>query len=185
MILARSKVVAALAVMAVASRKSRAPYCGAVHEPVSIIASQKPSTRKILTVSEKEQKSGRPLDPSQLRAGRGLLNWSQPDLAKAAGVSLPTVKRAELESVIVSPKTLGQLRDTMEAAGVIFVFENGEGPGVRFRKGMKPPKAGKAAVDEPAPAPPAEPEPPAPAAAPRDAPLRVSAPRGKAKHREG
>ena len=31
-------------------------------------------------------------------------------------------------------RTLDDLRDALEAAGVIFVAENGDGPGVRLRK---------------------------------------------------
>jgi hypothetical protein len=33
------------------------------------------------------------------------------------------------------PRTLDDLRAALESAGVIFVAENGEGPGVRLRKG--------------------------------------------------
>ena len=43
-----------------------------------------------------------PLTVAQIRAARGLLGWSQSDLADASGLSLPTVKRTELETVNVS-----------------------------------------------------------------------------------
>ena len=36
-----------------------------------------------------------PISVEQLRAARGLLGWSQSDLAARAGLSLPTVKRLE------------------------------------------------------------------------------------------
>jgi DNA-binding XRE family transcriptional regulator len=61
-----------------------------------------------------------------------LLGWSQTKLAKAADLSRPTVDRAERESV--SDDALAALREALETAGVIFVEENGEGPGVRLRK---------------------------------------------------
>jgi transcriptional regulator with XRE-family HTH domain len=74
--------------------------------------------------------------PEQLRAARGLLNWSRTDLARAAGVSAETVNRAEgLRKDQASADALAKVRAALEAAGVIFVDENGEGPGVRLRKG--------------------------------------------------
>lgn len=74
---------------------------------------------------------------NQLRAGRSLLGWSQEDVAKAAGVSIPTVKRAEGRgSVSASANAVAAIRAALEAAGVLFLEENGGGPGVRLRKGM-------------------------------------------------
>ncbi|PSM20213.1 helix-turn-helix transcriptional regulator [Nitratireductor sp. StC3] len=73
----------------------------------------------------------------QLKAARALKGWSQADLAKHAGVSLPTIKRLEA----ADGSDIGGRADTTEAIvnaltanGVIFVDENGEGPGVRLRK---------------------------------------------------
>jgi transcriptional regulator with XRE-family HTH domain len=61
---------------------------------------------------------------------RGL---SQADIAKATGLSLPTIKRAESErEVSVSPDAIQAIRAALEAAGV--EFTNGEQPGVRMRK---------------------------------------------------
>lgn len=73
---------------------------------------------------------------SQMRAARALLGWSQGDLAGAAGVSLPTIKRLEPgdEALSGSHQTIDAIRRALETAGVIFVAENGEGPGVRLRK---------------------------------------------------
>lgn len=73
---------------------------------------------------------------AQVRGARGLLGWSQTQLGKAAGLSLPTVKRYETgKGPRVSDDAVGAIRSALEAAGVIFVEENGEGPGVRLRKG--------------------------------------------------
>jgi transcriptional regulator with XRE-family HTH domain len=77
---------------------------------------------------------------AQLRAARALLGWTQDALAARSGVSKPTIARLEL-----SPGEIGgyaatreKLIAALEAAGVIFVAENGEGPGVRLRKGFRP-----------------------------------------------
>ena len=78
---------------------------------------------------------------SQIRAARGLLGWSQSDLAERAGVSLPTVKRVEAGTgPRVSDAARNKLRRTFESAGVEFIDENGGGPGVRLRK--RQPKKG-------------------------------------------
>jgi transcriptional regulator with XRE-family HTH domain len=69
----------------------------------------------------------------QLRAGRVLLGLSQADVAARAGISIPTVKRAESEDGIrVSAQTIGAIRRALEAAGV--EFTNGDAPGVKLRK---------------------------------------------------
>ena len=72
---------------------------------------------------------------AQIRAARALLGWSQTELAEAADLSRPSVDRAE--RINVSDETLAAIRRALEMAGVIFVEENGEGPGVRLRKKMK------------------------------------------------
>ena len=71
----------------------------------------------------------------QLRAARGLLGWSQSDLAERAGLSLPTVKRLEGGyGPHVSDEAQAKLRQAVERAGVEFIDENGGGAGVRLRK---------------------------------------------------
>jgi transcriptional regulator with XRE-family HTH domain len=78
----------------------------------------------------------------QIRAARGLLGWSQSELAKRAGLSLPTVKRVEAgRGPRVSEEARGRIQKALEAGGALFIFENGGGPGVRLRKdGPKKPK---------------------------------------------
>lgn len=72
----------------------------------------------------------------QLRAARGLIGWSQTDLARRAGLSLPTVKRVETDlGIRVSNDARTKLRQALEAAGIEFIDENGGGAGVRLRKG--------------------------------------------------
>lgn len=74
------------------------------------------------------------LSVAQLRGARGLLGWSQSQLAEAAGLSLPTIKRTELETVNVSIEAREKLRIALEKAGVEFIAENGGGPGVRLKR---------------------------------------------------
>lgn len=76
------------------------------------------------------------LTGEQVRAGRALVRMEQRQLAEAAGVSVQTVKRLEAVSGAISANTATEaaIRRALGAAGVIFVDENGEGPGVRLRK---------------------------------------------------
>jgi|HubBroStandDraft_5_1064220.scaffolds.fasta_scaffold76223_2 transcriptional regulator with XRE-family HTH domain len=71
----------------------------------------------------------------QIRAGRALIGMAQSELAARAGVSVPTVKRAESDSKSsphVAEDTREKLRAALEAAGV--EFTNGETPGVRLHR---------------------------------------------------
>jgi transcriptional regulator with XRE-family HTH domain len=74
------------------------------------------------------------ITPSQCRAARGLLEWSQQELANRAEVGVVTVH--QLEASISQPRraTLQAIRRAFEMAGVQFIDENGGGPGVRLRK---------------------------------------------------
>ena len=70
---------------------------------------------------------------SQSRAARGLLDWSQQELANRAGVGIVTIR--QLEAGVKTPRraTLHVVRRALEVAGVEFIDENGGGPGVRLR----------------------------------------------------
>lgn len=70
----------------------------------------------------------------QCRAARALVNLSQDVLAAKSGVSKATIANFELGKSAPIRSTRDALRCALEAAGVIFVAENGEGPGVRLRK---------------------------------------------------
>jgi transcriptional regulator with XRE-family HTH domain len=71
----------------------------------------------------------------QLRAARGLLGWSQSELAKRAGLSLPTVKRVESGTgPRVSDEARNRIQQALEKGGAQFIKENGGGPGVRLQK---------------------------------------------------
>lgn len=74
------------------------------------------------------------ISPAQCRAARGLLNWTQDDLAKAANVGVVTVRQFEAERGSPRPATLTVIRQAIEAAGIEFIPENGGGAGVREAK---------------------------------------------------
>jgi transcriptional regulator with XRE-family HTH domain len=69
----------------------------------------------------------------QCRAARGLLGWSQQDLATQARVGLVTVHQLEAGTSRPRRATLEVIRRAFEKAGVEFIDENGGGPGVRLR----------------------------------------------------
>jgi transcriptional regulator with XRE-family HTH domain len=71
----------------------------------------------------------------QLRAARALTGLSQAEVAEAAGVSIPTLKRAEAGGAIkVAGETVAAIAKALEKAGVEFIPENGGGAGVRLAK---------------------------------------------------
>jgi transcriptional regulator with XRE-family HTH domain len=71
---------------------------------------------------------------SQCRAARGLLDWTQQELADAARIGVATVRQFEGDGAETRQATLAVLRWAFESAGVQFIDENGGGPGVRLRK---------------------------------------------------
>lgn len=73
------------------------------------------------------------LSIAQIKAARALLGWSQDDLAKRSGVSLPTISRLEAEGGEIGGRaeTGEKLRRALEKAGI--EFTNGNAPGVRLR----------------------------------------------------
>ena len=81
----------------------------------------------------------RPLTSAQIRAARALLRWSAEDLARHSLLSVATIRRAELmeDETSMTAANDSSVRRALEAAGVIFIDENGEGPGVRLRKRSK------------------------------------------------
>jgi transcriptional regulator with XRE-family HTH domain len=72
----------------------------------------------------------------QLKAARALLAWSQEQLAAAANVSIPTIKRLESQDGLLGGRaeTGEKIEAALKTAGVEFIEENGGGPGVRLRK---------------------------------------------------
>ncbi|WP_280821308.1 transcriptional regulator [Pseudaminobacter soli (ex Li et al. 2025)] len=73
---------------------------------------------------------------AQIRAARALIRWSAEELASAASVGIATVRRAEAEDGLPSTTiaNLTAIRHALEAAGVKFLSENSDGPGVRLTR---------------------------------------------------
>jgi PAS domain S-box-containing protein len=75
------------------------------------------------------------LTGAQLRAGRGVVNWSVRELSEAAKISSSTIRRLEESNgppATVEP-SLVPLQSALEAAGVEFLFPPNGRPGVRPR----------------------------------------------------
>lgn len=78
------------------------------------------------------------LTAAQIRAGRALLEWTQPELARQAGLSLPTIRRMEsaLGPGRSSAANVDAVKRALESGGVEFIgaSDDGKGAGVRLRK---------------------------------------------------
>ena len=70
---------------------------------------------------------------AQIRAGRGLLKWTQATLAHRAAISAVTLNMIENEAVRPRQTTLAAIRKALESAGVQMLDEDGIGVGVRFK----------------------------------------------------
>ena len=73
------------------------------------------------------------LTAAQCRAGRALIEWSQAQLSQSASIDIQTIANFEKRIRKVDETTRRRLRATLEAAGVVFISENGGGAGVRLR----------------------------------------------------
>lgn len=90
------------------------------------------------------------ISAAQCRAARGLLGWSQSDLAVASGVTQRTIASFELGDRQPLSRTLDDLIDAFEAAGIQFITPQDGivGQGVALRWGMEPPARQKSEKDE-------------------------------------
>ena len=72
----------------------------------------------------------------EIRAARGLLGWSQLELAEAAGVGVATVRRLEgAGKVRGSAEVIWKIQTALEVAGVEFIpADETRGPGVRLKR---------------------------------------------------
>jgi transcriptional regulator with XRE-family HTH domain len=77
------------------------------------------------------------INPAQCRAARGLLAWSQQDLAREAGIGVVTVHQFEAGTSAPRRATIDVIKRAFEEAGVEFIDENGGGPGVRLKKAKR------------------------------------------------
>jgi transcriptional regulator with XRE-family HTH domain len=74
------------------------------------------------------------LTPEQCRAARGLLHWTQEELSQRAGVSRSTVRGFENGLHELHRGRAAVIRAALEAADVVLIDADEQGPGVRLRK---------------------------------------------------
>ena len=73
----------------------------------------------------------------QARMGRAALRLGVRDVATAARVSVGTVSRVEA-GLAANESTLAAIQQALESLGLVFIFENDEGVGVRLKPGINP-----------------------------------------------
>ena len=73
------------------------------------------------------------LSPEQCRAARGLLNWTQEELADHANLSRSTIRDYENGRHCLHPSTAAQVVAALERGGVLLIPTGEAGPGVRLR----------------------------------------------------
>ncbi|MEE7457755.1 hypothetical protein MPAR168_03455 [Methylorubrum populi] len=74
-----------------------------------------------------------PITPAQIRAGRGLLKWTQGVLASRASISAVTLNMIESDQVAPRTKTLDAIRTVLEGEGIRFIGDAADGFGVMMR----------------------------------------------------
>lgn len=61
----------------------------------------------------------------QLRAARGLLDWSRNDLARVAKISPETVKNIEAGTFKPNPQTAAAVIDALKVSGIVLTEDEG------------------------------------------------------------
>ena len=73
------------------------------------------------------------LTAAQCRAARALIEWSLAQLSQSAAIDQQTIADFEKRIKAADETTRRRLRATFEAAGVVFIAENGGGAGARLK----------------------------------------------------
>ena len=73
------------------------------------------------------------MNAAQCKMARAATGLGVRELAEAAGVSPNTVARLERGEAL-RQQTIDSIRAALEGAGVVFLPENGNGPGVALRR---------------------------------------------------
>ena len=82
----------------------------------------------------------RMLTAEHVRAARALLGWGQRELAQAAGLSVPTIKRVEASQDVIQANyaTVLAIQTALESAGIEFVHATDGRVGVTLKKKLPP-----------------------------------------------
>ncbi len=70
------------------------------------------------------------ISPAQLRSARAWLNWTQAELAKAAGVAKTVVNRYEQGRSVPHAESLKKVQGALKDAGIRFQFDGMKGTGI-------------------------------------------------------
>lgn len=68
--------------------------------------------------------------PAHVKGARGMLGWSQQDLAAASGIAVQTIANFEAERHTPREETLMRIQAALEERGI--VFSNGNSPTVKL-----------------------------------------------------
>jgi transcriptional regulator with XRE-family HTH domain len=74
------------------------------------------------------------ISTAQLKEARRLLGWTLSTVGGKSDLSTSTLSFFETDRRRPSALDVSKIRKAFEAAGVDFIAENGDGPGVRLRK---------------------------------------------------
>jgi transcriptional regulator with XRE-family HTH domain len=72
-----------------------------------------------------------PLSPKQCRMARAALDWTQPDLSEASGVSIKTILLFERGQHVPHVNHLTSIKRALEAQGLAFTAAGGVEPAPR------------------------------------------------------
>ena len=89
------------------------------------------------TIDHEKEIPRKMITADQLRAARGLLDWTQEKLARASGVALSTVKRMEASQGLIRANTgnAWKVQKALQWAGIELIDDDGgDGAGVRWKK---------------------------------------------------
>jgi predicted transcriptional regulator len=73
------------------------------------------------------------IEGRQIRAARGLLEWSRSDLVRASGVSMSALLRLEGAQADTRSSTVTKVVAALEGAGIVLVNEGHSGTGVLIK----------------------------------------------------
>ena len=77
------------------------------------------------------------LTPSLSRAARALLDFDVADLVKRSGVPKTIIAEFEKGGRVPQRQDLAAMRLAFEEAGIQFLDDDGNGPGLRLRRGAR------------------------------------------------